>query len=120
MYTPFRKWCPLAQNFASFVLYVSKSCKFYSLGQTHLDFFVKSGQCALHMRAFLSFHLMRDYCVKQVIVRDCCVKNKKRIYIYKKICIHLSFSLEFPLSPPPPPPPPPPPRLKMTIVVVSW
>ncbi|MFS7979859.1 hypothetical protein Hanom_Chr10g00932601 [Helianthus anomalus] len=34
--------CPLAQKLTGGVLYLSKSCKFCPLGQTQLDFLVKS------------------------------------------------------------------------------
>ncbi|MFS8010649.1 hypothetical protein Hanom_Chr14g01299531 [Helianthus anomalus] len=40
--------CSLSQNLTGAVLYVSKSCTFCPLGQTQLDFLVKSG----HPRAF--------------------------------------------------------------------
>ncbi|KAF5794344.1 hypothetical protein HanXRQr2_Chr08g0327051 [Helianthus annuus] len=43
MFTSNFRRCPLGQNLTGGVLYVSKSCTFCPLGQTQLDFFVKSG-----------------------------------------------------------------------------
>ncbi|MFS8012684.1 hypothetical protein Hanom_Chr14g01323741 [Helianthus anomalus] len=43
MFTTFCRRCPLAEKLTSFVLNVSKSCTFYPLGQTQLDFLVKYG-----------------------------------------------------------------------------
>ncbi|MFS7963836.1 hypothetical protein Hanom_Chr08g00742991 [Helianthus anomalus] len=43
MFTPNYRRCPLAQKSTSFVLNVSKSCTLCPLGQTQLNFFVKSG-----------------------------------------------------------------------------
>ncbi|MFS7930276.1 hypothetical protein Hanom_Chr04g00342331 [Helianthus anomalus] len=42
MFTPNCRRCPLAQKLTSFVLNVPKSCTLYPLGQTQLDFLVKS------------------------------------------------------------------------------
>ncbi|MFS7901067.1 hypothetical protein Hanom_Chr00s165900g01826881 [Helianthus anomalus] len=42
MFTAFYRRCPLAEKLTSFVLNVSKSYKFYPLGQTQLKFSVKS------------------------------------------------------------------------------
>ncbi|MFS7909658.1 hypothetical protein Hanom_Chr02g00097201 [Helianthus anomalus] len=42
MFTPNCRRCPLAQKLTSFVLNVSKSYTLCPLGQTQLDFFVKS------------------------------------------------------------------------------
>ncbi|MFS7970277.1 hypothetical protein Hanom_Chr09g00819131 [Helianthus anomalus] len=42
MFTPNYRRCPLAQKLTSFVLNVLKSCTLYHLGQTQLDFLVKS------------------------------------------------------------------------------
>ncbi|MFS8029264.1 hypothetical protein Hanom_Chr16g01520331 [Helianthus anomalus] len=43
MFTPNCRRRPLAQKFTGGVLYLSKSCTFCPLGQTQLDFLVKSG-----------------------------------------------------------------------------
>ncbi|MFS7940240.1 hypothetical protein Hanom_Chr05g00462141 [Helianthus anomalus] len=43
MFTPNCRRCPLAQKLTSSVLNVSKSYTLCPLGQTQLDFFVKSG-----------------------------------------------------------------------------
>ncbi|KAF5755653.1 hypothetical protein HanXRQr2_Chr17g0805181 [Helianthus annuus] len=42
VFTPNCKRCPLAQKLTSFVLNVPKSCTLCPLGQTQLDFLVKS------------------------------------------------------------------------------
>ncbi|MFS7963650.1 hypothetical protein Hanom_Chr08g00740861 [Helianthus anomalus] len=47
----FRRY-PFGQKFTGGVLYLSKSCTFCPLGQTHLDFLVKSSH-ARHMRVLL-------------------------------------------------------------------
>ncbi|MFS7921633.1 hypothetical protein Hanom_Chr03g00239301 [Helianthus anomalus] len=47
------------------------------------------------MRAFLSFHLIKDYCVKELIFRDYCVRIRnifKIIYIYIKTNQKSAFS----------------------------
>ncbi|MFS7960714.1 hypothetical protein Hanom_Chr08g00706301 [Helianthus anomalus] len=43
MFTAFYRRCPLAQKLTSSILNVPKSCTFYPLGQTLLDFLVKYG-----------------------------------------------------------------------------
>ncbi|MFS8035053.1 hypothetical protein Hanom_Chr17g01588501 [Helianthus anomalus] len=52
MFTPNCRRCPLAQKLTSFVLNVLKSCVLCPLGQTQLDFFVKSD----YTRVFKSFY----------------------------------------------------------------
>ncbi|MFS8033255.1 hypothetical protein Hanom_Chr17g01567351 [Helianthus anomalus] len=49
--------CPFSQNFTGGVLYLSKSCTFYPLGQTLLENSVKHIMCSAHggkMVIFLS------------------------------------------------------------------
>ncbi|MFS7910681.1 hypothetical protein Hanom_Chr02g00109061 [Helianthus anomalus] len=58
MFTPNCRRCPFAQKLTSFVLNVPKSCTLCPLGQTQLDFLVKSGHVSCtwgHYCTFISF-----------------------------------------------------------------
>ncbi|MFS7997598.1 hypothetical protein Hanom_Chr12g01143641 [Helianthus anomalus] len=64
MYVPNFRRCPLPLKLTTSVLNVSKCCMLCPLWQTQLDFFGYIWSCALHVRAFLSFHLLMGYFLK--------------------------------------------------------